>query len=58
MWVFLLLWTMDRDKNGQNGRDGQEWTEVEWTRDKQFDREVVKKSVVVDQFALRFLYSA
>ena len=46
------------DKMDGMDRNGQEWTEVEWTRDKQFDREVVKKSFASSQFALRFLYSA
>jgi hypothetical protein len=28
----FVLWTMDRDKNGHDGRNGQEWT-AEWTMD-------------------------
>jgi hypothetical protein len=27
-----FLWTMDRDRNGQDGRNGQKWT-AEWTMD-------------------------
>jgi hypothetical protein len=27
-----FLWTMDRDKNGHDGLNGQEWT-AEWTMD-------------------------
>jgi hypothetical protein len=27
-----FLWTMDRDRNGHDGRNGQEWT-AEWTMD-------------------------
>jgi len=27
-----FLWTMDRDKNGHDGQNGQEWT-AEWTMD-------------------------
>jgi hypothetical protein len=30
-------WTMDRDKNGQDGRNGQEWI-AEWTAEWTMDR--------------------
>jgi len=32
VFVKDFLWTMDRDRNGQDGRNGQEWT-AEWTMD-------------------------
>jgi hypothetical protein len=28
-----FLWTMDRDRNGHDGPNGQEWT-TEWTMDR------------------------
>ena len=31
-WTRWTEWTMDRDKNGHDGRNGQEWT-AEWTMD-------------------------